>query len=200
MSRLGDKARVSSAVRVWLIWVLMVFVLWMAAFRFGLLPDLSTSEPVGYLDGVARRATGSVYYGFLISAFLGTLGYGLALWRVAGGDARTLTAWLLGTGRTRSFAHNEDAFAVQRAPLRDAVALFPALGFLGTVIGVTIAIGGLENVLDGEEPTDLITGLRTAFDTTFLGLVASLVLNLVLMAVDEAQAKRQNAMSRNGQT
>lgn len=68
-------------------------------------------------------------------------------------------------------------------PIRDAAMIFPAIGFIGTVVGVSLAIGGLNAVIDNGEITPLLDGLRIAFDTTFIGLVASVVLSALLYLI-----------------
>ena len=64
----------------------------------------------------------------------------------------------------------------------------PVLGFLGTILGLTQAIGRFGGVLSGENDdldslaarlTDVLGGLDTAFVTTGEGLVAALVLYLL---------------------
>ena len=64
-------------------------------------------------------------------------------------------------------------------PLRFAAWALPLLGFIGTVVGVASSIGGLEVVIatgPGGQPTEglmtVLGGLRFAFDTTLLGLLA----------------------------
>ncbi|MDX1656146.1 MAG: MotA/TolQ/ExbB proton channel family protein [Candidatus Competibacteraceae bacterium] len=60
------------------------------------------------------------------------------------------------------------------APLQFTVWVLPLLGFIGTVIGISQAIGGLETAVDGNGTASLnqvLGGLSFAFDTTFLGLV-----------------------------
>ena len=64
-------------------------------------------------------------------------------------------------------------------PLRFATWALPLLGFIGTVVGVASSIGGLEVVIatgPGGQPTEglmtVLGGLRFAFDTTLLGLLA----------------------------
>lgn len=57
-----------------------------------------------------------------------------------------------------------------------AQTLFTSLGFLGTIVGVSLAVGGLDAAMQDGEPTGLICGLSTAFDTTFLGLVGAIAL------------------------
>ena len=61
------------------------------------------------------------------------------------------------------------------APLGYAIWVLPLLGFIGTVIGISAAIGGLGDVF-AEEDRDsalqkVLDALRFAFDTTFAGLV-----------------------------
>lgn len=62
------------------------------------------------------------------------------------------------------------------APLSFVVWVMPLLGFIGTVIGITQAISGLEEVAavasrSGGGLADVLVGLRFAFDTTFMGLL-----------------------------
>ena len=79
----------------------------------------------------------------------------------------------------------EDRYELQRrrhvdqglAPLRFVVWVLPLLGFIGTVVGISGSINGLESVIGsdggGQAAAGLVTvleGLRFAFDTTLLGL------------------------------
>ncbi len=63
------------------------------------------------------------------------------------------------------------------APLNFAIWVLPLLGFIGTVVGITEAIGGLEQVVTltgtpaGGNLNGVLAGLKFAFDTTFIGLV-----------------------------
>jgi hypothetical protein len=57
-----------------------------------------------------------------------------------------------------------------------AQTLFTALGFLGTIVGVSLAVAGLEAAMTEGAPGALVQGLSTAFDTTFLGLTAAVLL------------------------
>ena len=56
--------------------------------------------------------------------------------------------------------------------------LFTSFGFLGTIVGVSIAVSGLEAAMENREPAALIGGLGTAFDTTFLGLCGAILVML----------------------
>ena len=68
------------------------------------------------------------------------------------------------------------------APIQFGIWVMPMLGFIGTVVGIIRAIGGLEAALDrsgGEAGlATVLGGLSFAFDTTLLGLV--LVIPLML--------------------
>lgn len=63
------------------------------------------------------------------------------------------------------------------APLNFVVWVMPLLGFIGTVIGITQAIGGLEEVVAASAAPssggleNVLAGLSFAFDTTFIGLI-----------------------------
>lgn len=180
-------------VGVWATWVLGFNALFFLLLRYGWSPNFAGD---GFLAGLGNRFFDDAYYGFLGFSFLGSLAYGLCLLAATetrGARSRSLFRLvgvrLTSDGERAAFLASAGTHVV-RAPLRDAATLFPGLGFLGTVIGISIAIGGLEAVMNGQAPSELISGLRTAFDTTFLGLVASLVLTLLLMVQDQAMARQ----------
>jgi hypothetical protein len=66
-------------------------------------------------------------------------------------------------------------------PLIFGIWVLPVLGFIGTVVGITEAIGGLEPLLNmqkhagtlnlGQTMGNVLNGLKYAFDTTLIGLV-----------------------------
>lgn len=69
----------------------------------------------------------------------------------------------------------------------------PILGFIGTVMGLSQAVGSLA-MGDGSNPeelqsaiTGLTSGLGTAFDTTLLGLILSIFLSFPLAAVQKGE-------------
>jgi len=72
--------------------------------------------------------------------------------------------------------------------IRGLVWAIPILGFIGTVSGLSIAIGGFGRVLSQtEDPTKLIGalqgvtgGLATAFETTLLALMAALLVQMAM--------------------
>lgn len=70
--------------------------------------------------------------------------------------------------------------------VRIIVWAIPMLGFLGTVVGITQTLGGLD-FTDGAAAVDrLKSGLYVAFDTTALGLVLSVVAIFLQFPVEKA--------------
>lgn len=151
-------------------------------------------EETTFLQGVWNRSIDSVYYQGLIVGWLACVLYGLtvfvvfSLWtrRGAGGTVQRGVTAMTGLPRTLPHPGSERAliFRAALSPLREATVLFPALGFIGTVIGVSLAIGGLNDVIETGETAALLDGLRIAFDTTLLGLVASATLTVILYLCD----------------
>lgn len=94
--------------------------------------------------------------------------------------------------------HQADLDADSAASGYRAVRLFvwamPILGFIGTVLGISLAVGGFSEFLTTNVSIDEIdavtselgnvaSGLSFAFDTTLLGLLAGLVANVCASAV-----------------
>lgn len=69
-------------------------------------------------------------------------------------------------------------------PLKQVIPLFPAVGFIGTVIGVSIAISVLPNVIGSSNLSPLMEALYVAFDTTFIGLFALVSLTIILLIIE----------------
>lgn len=87
--------------------------------------------------------------------------------------------------------------------LRYLVWVIPTLGFIGTVIGIALALGEAGTIPDLDQPGQLqpwmqaLTGrLGLAFNTTLLALLLSAVL-VLLMHV--AQQREESALNRSGQ-
>jgi biopolymer transport protein ExbB/TolQ len=87
----------------------------------------------------------------------------------------------------------EDSFLVTRT----MIWVLPMLGFLGTVLGISISIGGFSGLLTDVTNLDRVKsgltqvtgGLSTAFDTTLLGIVCA-VGCMVLMSISERSEYR----------
>lgn len=75
--------------------------------------------------------------------------------------------------------------------LRGFIWAIPVLGFVGTVLGLSLALGAFGGVLAGAEQMDQLKtalqevtgGLSTAFETTLQGLVAALGIHLLMVAM-----------------
>jgi len=73
----------------------------------------------------------------------------------------------------------ENAYAVVRIMIWS----MPMLGFLGTVLGISVSISGFSGLLSGVSDlsavklglTQVTSGLSTAFDTTLLGIVCAIL-------------------------
>lgn len=82
--------------------------------------------------------------------------------------------------------HQESVTDTSYSVLQGFIWAIPVLGFIGTVIGLSAAIGDFGKVLGASSDMSQITdslrevtaGLRTAFDTTLLALVMALVIQL----------------------
>ena len=103
------------------------------------------------------------------------------------------------------FRHQTDLDSEAIASSYTAVRVFiwamPILGFIGTVIGISIAVGDFSGFLSGDiddielvkqELANVSTGLSFAFNTTLLGLVASLIAMLLTTYVQ----RRDELLSR----
>ena len=89
--------------------------------------------------------------------------------------------------------HLEDADAARShqsySMVRIIFSTIPILGFLGTVIGITMAIAKLDLSADAmdESLPAVVAGLSVAFDTTALSLVLSTVLLFVKFCVEKVE-------------
>jgi hypothetical protein len=63
----------------------------------------------------------------------------------------------------------------------------PILGFLGTVVGITMALNGLDPKALDESMMNVTTGLGVKFDTTALALAMSMLLMFIHFFVDRAE-------------
>jgi biopolymer transport protein ExbB/TolQ len=85
------------------------------------------------------------------------------------------------SSRDADSAH--DSFAL----IRIIVWAIPMLGFLGTVIGITQTLGGLDFSNGTAAVDNLKSGLYVAFDTTALGLVLSIVAIFLQFPVERSE-------------
>jgi len=90
-----------------------------------------------------------------------------------------------------------DATAVESSYtiLKVFIWAIPILGFIGTVIGISHAVGGFSGKLEGAEDitvlkdslNDVTSGLATAFDTTLIALVMSILVMFPTSGMQKAE-------------
>jgi biopolymer transport protein ExbB/TolQ len=91
--------------------------------------------------------------------------------------------------------HDESVMETSYAMLRSFVWAIPVLGFIGTVLGLSQAIGGFGAVLESGQDMSAIKselkvvtgGLATAFETTLQALVAALMIQLTLAFLKKSE-------------
>ena len=92
-------------------------------------------------------------------------------------------------------SHDESAMETSYSLLRGLVWAIPVLGFIGTVLGLSVAIGNFGGVLQTADDISQIKGalqavtggLATAFQTTLQALVAALCIQLLLTFVKKSE-------------
>jgi biopolymer transport protein ExbB/TolQ len=91
--------------------------------------------------------------------------------------------------------NDEDQMESSYAMVRGFIWAIPILGFIGTVMGLSQAIGKFGSVLGAGDAIealkntlqDVTAGLAVAFDTTFVALVAALSIQLLLTALKKRE-------------
>lgn len=136
----------------WLFGLLLIAfgLVWIVA---RLWPELPEAEGRSYLGAVLARGLGDTYQMALLAAIPAVVLHGIMV------AVRPLGA--------------EGARAYDRLGALMQT-LFTSFGFLGTIVGVSLAVAGLKKAMDAGEPDALVGGLSVAFDTTFLGLVGAI--------------------------
>lgn len=92
-------------------------------------------------------------------------------------------------------------------PVKVSLWTIPILGFIGTVMGVSDAVGGFGDFLTGAKELDQIKtalsevtrGLSVAFDTTYVALILSVILMLIMSAVEKLERDQLYALEEYGQ-
>ncbi|PHS08280.1 MAG: hypothetical protein COA78_12935 [Blastopirellula sp.] len=91
--------------------------------------------------------------------------------------------------------HDESTMETSYSIIRGFVWAIPVLGFIGTVIGLSQAIGGFGEVVgNGGDINDITSslsvvtaGLSTAFETTLLALVFALIIQLAMTFLKKSE-------------
>ncbi|WP_050769349.1 MotA/TolQ/ExbB proton channel family protein [Blastopirellula marina] len=70
----------------------------------------------------------------------------------------------------------------------------PTMGFIGTVLGISLAVASLAGALGGNDPSQLMTsltsmfsGLGTAFNTTLVALVMSMIIKFPMSSLQKSE-------------
>jgi biopolymer transport protein ExbB/TolQ len=103
-------------------------------------------------------------------------------------------------------AQDESAMETSYALVQGFVWAIPVLGFIGTVLGLSGAIGQFSGVLGDAGDIGQITsalkgvtgGLATAFDTTLVALVAALIVQLLMTVLKKAEEEFLDAAMEFG--
>ena len=86
-------------------------------------------------------------------------------------------------------ARDADAAHDSLGLVRIIIWAIPMLGFLGTVIGITQTLGGLDFTNGAAAVENLKSGLYVAFDTTALGLVLSVLAIFIQFPVERSEQR-----------
>lgn len=92
-------------------------------------------------------------------------------------------------------SQDESAMETSYSLVQGFVWAIPVLGFIGTVLGLSAAIGGFSSVLKTADDVTQISeslqgvtaGLATAFDTTLIALIAALIIQLIMVVMKKAE-------------
>lgn len=91
-----------------------------------------------------------------------------------------------------------DRLAQSYSTIRTVTWAIPILGFLGTVIGITMAIANLTPEQLDSSLADVTQGLGFAFDTTALALAMSIILVFAAFAVERVEQQVLNEVEQFG--
>jgi biopolymer transport protein ExbB/TolQ len=103
-------------------------------------------------------------------------------------------------------SQDEAAIDTSYSLLQGFVWAIPVLGFIGTVLGLSEAIGQFSNVLGAAQDVGQISnalkgvtaGLATAFDTTLVALVAALIVQLLMTVMRKNEEEFLDAAMEYG--
>ena len=126
----------------------------------------------------------------LSSILLGRLDRGLALW-LSTKDVGRVSSWI-NTESARDTAMSDLTYTLART----MIWAIPIFGFIGTVQGLSSAVGGFADFLQGAAElsaikgaiADVTIGLGVAFDTTYLALMLVTILQFPLSSVLRREA------------
>ena len=163
----------------------------------GLLAAATAGMPVQ--DGLVGRLLEGGLSLAILWLGLGALVFGLLILTGQGAAPGTLRGWLGARGAEADATSHDLATLRRAAPLGLSIWALPLLGFIGTVVGISGAIGELGAVFEGGDRqtalAEVLGQLRFAFDTTFAGLVGVLPVALVSVMISLRAARARAAFS-----
>jgi biopolymer transport protein ExbB/TolQ len=124
--------------------------------------------------------------------------HGLLYLRTLHGIEQALKAEITADHDRDTLMHLHSA---SRRFLRALIPLLPLLGFLGTVIGLATALGQMPQSFGGDGPGEIdlarsLAGLSIKFETTLLGLIASMVASVGLAILERHEMEREARTAR----
>jgi len=173
---------------VGLLWQRRAFGLSILPIEAGRITPDNVASAIQHVEGM-RAATGSAgkRRRFLLERTLRTLEH-----FAARGD-------IAETAAVNSSESDADAAAIASSfsLVKVLIWAIPILGFIGTVIGISDAVGAFSQSLKGAAELDSIkgslravtTGLALAFDTTLVALVASILVMLPTSRIQQAEER-----------
>jgi hypothetical protein len=160
------------------------------AFRVGMLTALLVLSLFGFLQWVGARRDYRCLRRLGASDRSGCSGLGNRMWAMLTSRPANLYREL-GTPEMLEL-HFGYGRAHLMEPMRLGLWAFPVVGFIGTVVGVSQAVKDLPTAMKDESALSSVLGsLHLAFDTTFIGLVSSVAVMLLLYAIDSAWTRNE---------
>jgi hypothetical protein len=167
-----------------------------SAFVIGIGAALTVAPEDGTADLVTRLFINPMCRGILGVAFAVIL-FGLLELRGAKMDAAGRLFPLAWASGRREGEITTAAWQAQNerrlSPMTYAIFALPLLGFIGTVVGISGAIGDLGGMFEAQDRGKALAAvlgeLRFAFDTTFAGLIGVLPVAFILLAVRNAASR-----------
>jgi hypothetical protein len=162
-----NKARIFAILAAWTLVVFGVIAILIAVTEQFQPDTIARLESGGYFKALLFRTIASYYQLVLLSGWIALMPHAL---------------WFYWQGY-RYRLHHDD----YRQFTFEAQTLFTSLGFLGTIVGISLAVAGLADAMKVKDPAGLIDGLSVAFDTTFLGLGAAITLIVLRQIIPERE-------------
>ncbi|MCC9605016.1 MotA/TolQ/ExbB proton channel family protein [Blastopirellula sp. JC732] len=146
-------------------------------------PEIRIDTLDRFVDNI-RQLPGEHGESFLINRVL----RGLQHFRVRRSAAETVTMM---ASQSEIDSNN---VASSYTALKVLIWAIPTMGFIGTVLGISLAVASLAGALGGNDPSQLMTsltsmfsGLGTAFNTTLVALVMSMIIKFPMSSLQKSE-------------